>query len=39
MALRAVLLEQLGNEAGPASLVTSADTGAVVAVEVFVEGN
>src|SRR5258705_9735088 len=32
-----ILLYQLGNECGPPGLVTSADAGAVVAVEVFME--
>src|SRR6266545_5588011 len=31
------LLQELGHEAGPAGLVTRADAGAVVAMEVFVE--
>src|SRR5258705_12594153 len=34
-----VLLHQLRNERGPAGLMTGADAGAVVAVEVFVEGD
>src|SRR6266446_8496165 len=35
--LLAALLEELGDEAGPARLVARADAGAVVAVEVLVE--
>src|SRR5262245_10933646 len=35
----AVLLEQLGHEPRPARLVAGAETGAVIAVEVFVERN
>src|SRR5947209_15001560 len=37
--LLAALLEELGDEAGPARLVARADAGAVVAVEVLVEQN
>ena len=37
--LDAVLLKQLCDEAGPPCLVARADARAVVAVEVFVEGN
>ena len=33
------LLQELGDESSPASLVTGAYTRAVVAVEVFMEGN
>ena len=32
-----VLLDEFGNQSGPAGLMTRADPGAVVAVEVFVE--
>ena len=32
-----VLLDELGDQSGPAGLVARADPGAVVAVEVFVE--
>jgi hypothetical protein len=31
------LFDQLGNQAGPAGLVTRADAGAIVAVEILVE--
>ena len=37
--LLAGLLEEFGDEAGPARLMARTDAGAVVAVEVFVEGN
>src|SRR5712691_5409081 len=37
--LLAALLQELGDEAGPARLVARADAGAVVAVEVLVEQN
>ena len=37
--LLATLLQELGDERGPASLVTGANTGTVVAMEVLVEGN
>src|SRR6185295_7121062 len=33
------LLQELGDEAGPTRLMARADAGAIVAVEVFVEGN
>ena len=36
--LLAGLLQEFGDEAGPASLMARADAGAIVAVEVFVEG-
>ena len=35
----ATLLQEFRNQTGPARLVTGADAGAVIAVEVFVEGN
>jgi hypothetical protein len=31
------LLKELGDEAGPASLVTSADAGPIIAVKIFVK--
>jgi hypothetical protein len=35
--LLTALLKELGDEAGPASLVTSADAGPIIAVKIFVK--
>jgi hypothetical protein len=36
-ALLAVLLHELGDEAGPTCLMTGADAGAIVAMKIFVK--